>query len=160
VSDAWRVGVPFGLGLFVLSLVATVPYFVPAASDGALAAAADAAAALAFLALLEGGRRAGRAAGPLMGALAGGIAGFLASLAGILQHALLTASPDYARFVTDQYGTAVYAETLRTASGAAAMAGIFGAVLSTTLIGAVLGTLGGLIGAYVGRPRRTGVDGP
>jgi hypothetical protein len=143
-----------GLALFLLALLATVPYFVPALSDGTLTMAYDAVSALAFLGFLEAGRRAGRAAGVGMGALAGGIAGFLSSLAGILQHALLTAAPDYARLITDQHGPAVYAATLSMSSGPAAMAGIFAAVLADTLLGVLLGLLGGLVGAYVRRPRR------
>ena len=153
MSDGWRVGVPMGLILFVLALLGTVPYFVPSLSDGALTMIYDGVSALAFLAFLEAGRRAGRAAGVGAGALAGGIAGFLASLAGILQHALLTAAPDYGRLITDQHGQAVYAATLRMSSGPAAMAGIFGAVLADTILGVLLGVVGGLVGAYVRRPR-------
>lgn len=158
MTDAWRVGVPFGLALFVLALLATAPYFVPALSDQTLTVIYDGVSVVAFLAFLEAGRRAGRAAGVGNGALAGGIAGFLASLSGILQHALLTAAPDYARLVSDQHGQAVYLESMRLSSGAAAMAGIFGAVIADTLLGAVLGLLGGLVGAYVRGPRRPRAD--
>lgn len=153
MSDAWRVGVPFGLALFLLALLATVPYFIPGLSDGVLSTAADVATALAFLGFLETGRRVGQAAGVLYGAVGGGIAGFLSSLAGILQHALLSAAPGYARFVSDRYGHAQYERTLQMGSGPAAMVGIFGAVLATTLLGVVIGLAGGAIGAYVGRLR-------
>lgn len=153
MSEAWRVGVPFGLALFVLSLLATVPYFVTAIPDTTLIALSDGVSVLAFLLLIEAGRRAGRAAGAGFGALAGGIAGFLSSLAGLLQHALLSAAPGYARLVVDQYGHAVFAETVRASNGAGAMAGIFGAVLAGTILGVALGSVGGLVGAYV-RPRR------
>jgi hypothetical protein len=159
VTDAWRIGVPFGLGLFVLALLATGPYFVPALSDHTLVVIYDGVTVVAFLAFLEAGRRAGRAAGAGYGALAGGIAGFLASLSGILQHALLTAAPDYARLVTDQNGHAAYLQSLQLSSGAAAMAGIFGAVIADTLLGVLLGLLGGLVGAYVRRPREKARDG-
>ena len=152
MTESWRVGVPFGLGLFLLSLLGTVPYFVAALSDGALIAIADGVSVVAFVLMFEAGRRAGRAAGASFGALAGGIAGFLASLAGILQHALLWASPAYARMVADQYGHAVLVHSLRYSSGIGAMAGIFGAVLAGTILGAGLGLIGGLIGAYL-RPR-------
>lgn len=153
VGDAWRVGVPFGLGLFVLSLLSTVPYFIPSLSDAALARLSDGVALVAFLAFLEAGRRVGRAAGAPYGALGAGVAGFLAALAGVLQHALLHASPAYGRFVLHTYGRAAYAAAVRDAGGVAAMAGIFGSLIGTTLLGALLGLVGGFLGALAA-PRR------
>jgi|GEM_PF-5084296 len=153
MSEAWRTGVPFGAALFALALLATVPYFIVALPDASLADVSDAVSVIAVLVLLEVGRRAGRRAGVGAGALAGGIAGFVASLASILQHALLTAAPGYARFVADHVGRAHYAQMVAMGSGAAAMAGIFAAVVSLALLGAGLGLLGGLVGAYVLRGR-------
>lgn len=158
MSDAWRVGVPFGVALFVLALLSDVPYFVPGLSDSVLTVTSDAFGLLAFLGLVEVGRRAGQAAGAGFGALGGGVAGFLASLAGILQHALLSAAPGYARLVSDRYGRAQYLHTLQMGNGPAAMVGIFGAVLAMTVLGVVLGLLGGAVGAYVGRSGRARRD--
>lgn len=154
MSEAWRVGVPFGVALFLLALVSTAPYFVPGLSDGALRIIADGFSVLAFVGLVEVGRRVGAVAGAGFGAMGGAVAGFVSSLAGLLQHALLSAAPGYARLVIHQYGRAEYLHMLQMGSGAAAMAGIFGAVLSTTILGVVLGLLGGAIGAYVGRAGR------
>lgn len=147
MTEAWRSGVPFGLALFALALGSNVPYFIPALSDVALAYVADAFLLIALALYVEVGRRAARRTGRLRYAgLAGGIAGFLASLESILQHALLSVAPGYERFVSDLYGHARFLAAMRLQDGAAAMAGIMGAVVASVLLGAVVGLLGGGVG--------------
>lgn len=147
MSDAWRYGVPYGLVLFALALLSNVPYFVPAFSDQGLQFAADGFVLLALAVYIEIGRRTAKDSGKLrFAALAGGIAGFLASLESILQHALLSIAPGYDRFVSDLYGHARFLASMQLSSGAAAMAGIMGAVVASVLMGVVIALLGGAIG--------------
>jgi hypothetical protein len=154
MSEAWRVGVPVGLGLFLLALAANVPYFLPGLSDQALLLVGDGVAAVALLTYFEAGRAVGRRVGQAWaGALAGGIAGFVSSWEGTLQHALLTASPGYGRLVRDLWGAERYATMLKVQSGAGAMAGILGSVLASVLLGVVVGLIGGAVGRWAGARR-------
>lgn len=147
MSDSWRYGVPYGFVLFALALISNVPYFIPWFSDQALQFAADGFVVLALAVYVEIGRRAAKDSGRLrFAALAGGIAGFLASLESILQHALLSVAPGYDRFVSDLYGHGRFLAAMRFSSGAAAMAGIMGAVVVSVLMGVVISLLGGGVG--------------
>jgi hypothetical protein len=83
--------------------------------------------------------------------LAGGIAGFMAALESILQHALLSVAPGYDRFVSDLYGHTRFLAAMKLQSGAAAMAGIMGAVVATVLMGVVVALLGGAVGILARR---------
>ena len=152
MSDAWRHGVPYGLVLFVLALLSNVPYFIPAFSDQALQVCADVFLLAALAVYVEAGRRTARQSGQMRFAgLAGGIAGFMAALESILQHALLSVAPGYDRFVSDLYGHTRFLAAMKLQSGAAAMAGIMGAVVATVLMGVVVALLGGAVGILARR---------